>query len=75
MPASSASNRMAGLVTRVDRDGLLARVQIQAGPFQVVSVMAVEVVDELGLEPGSLAVASVPATHVMVEVPRRGSRG
>lgn len=75
LPASSASNRMAGLVTQVDRDGLLARVQIQAGPFQVVSVMAVEVVDELGLEPGSLAVASVPATHVVVEVPRRGSRG
>lgn len=75
MPASSASNRMAGLVTRVDRDGLLARVEIQAGPFRVVSIMAAEVADELALEPGSLAVASVPATHVTVEVPRRGSRG
>ena len=75
MPASSASNRMPGIVTRVDREGLLARVQIQAGPFPVVSVMAAEVVDELGLEPGALVVASVPATHVVVEVPRRGSRG
>lgn len=75
MPASSSGNRMAGIVTRVDRDGLLARVEIQAGPFRVVSVMAAEVVDELGLEPGSLAVASVPSTHVTVEVPRRGSHG
>lgn len=75
MPASSSSNRMAGIVTRVDRDGLLARVEILAGPFRVVSVMAAEVADELGLEPGSLAVASVPSTHVTVEVPRRSSRG
>jgi len=73
MVPSSAGNRMAGLVTRVEIDGLLAQVEIQAGPFRIVSVMSRDAVRELGLEPGSLAVASVPATHVVVETPR-GSR-
>ncbi len=43
---------MAGLVTRVERDGLMAQVEIQAGPFRLVSVMSREAADELGLEPG-----------------------
>ncbi len=66
---SSARNRLAGLVTRVERDGLMAQVEIQAGPFRLVSLMSREAADELGLEPGVLAVASVKSTNVVVEMP------
>lgn len=68
--ASSARNRMPGLVTRVVRDGVMAQVEIQAGPFRVVSLMSREAADELGLEPGVLAVATVKSTNVVVEAPR-----
>lgn len=67
---SSARNRFVGLVTRVQRDGVMAQVDIQAGPHRVVSLMSAEAVDELALEPGSLAVAVVKATSVIVESPR-----
>lgn len=67
---SSARNRFVGLVTRVQRDGVMAQVDIQAGPHRVVSLMSAEAVDELALEPGSLAVAVVKATTVIVESPR-----
>ena len=68
---SSARNRFAGIVTRVVRDRVTAQVEIQAGPHRVVSVLTREAVDELGLEPGSLAVATVKATNVGVELPGR----
>src|SRR3954469_4555996 len=48
----SARNRFSGLVTRVVRDTVMAQVEIQAGPFRVVSLMSREAADELGLEPG-----------------------
>lgn len=67
---SSARNRFVGLVTRVIVDGVMAQVDIQAGPHRVVSLMSAEAVRELGLEPGSLAVAVVKATNVIVETPR-----
>lgn len=67
---SSARNRFVGLVTRVQRDGVMAQVDIQAGPHRVVSLMSSEAVDDLGLGIGSLAVASVKATNVTVETPR-----
>jgi len=67
---SSARNRFVGLVTRVVVDGVMAQVDIQAGPHRVVSLMSAEAVRELGLEPGSLAVAVVKATTVIVETPR-----
>lgn len=67
---SSARNRFTGLVTRVQRDGLMAQVDIQSGPHRVVSLMSAEAADDLGLEVGSLAVAVVKATHVIVETPR-----
>lgn len=67
---SSARNRFVGLVTRVQRDGLMAQVDIQAGPHRVVSLMSAEAADDLGLEVGSLAVAVVKATHVIVEKAR-----
>jgi len=67
---SSARNRFVGLVTRVQVDGVMAQVDIQSGPHRVVSLMSAEAVRELGLEPGSLAVAVVKATTVIVETPR-----
>lgn len=68
--AQSARNRFTGLVTRVVRDTVMAQVEIQAGPHRVVSLVSREAVDELGLEPGVLAVASIKATNVVVELPR-----
>jgi len=64
----SARNRFTGLVTRVQRDGVMAQVDLQAGPFRVVSLMSREAADELGLEAGVVAVASVKSTQVVVEV-------
>ena len=69
LPAQSARNRFAGIVTRIERDGLTAVVEVRAGPHRVVSLMTAEALDELALEPGDLAVAVVKATTVMVEVP------
>lgn len=65
----SARNRFVGLVTRVIRDKVMAQVEIQAGPHRIVSLMSREAADELGLEPGVLAVAAVKSTNVVVEVP------
>src|ERR1700712_4245535 len=70
---ASARNRFVGLVTRVVRDTVMAQVEIQAGPHRVVSLMSREAADELALEPGALAVASVKATNVVVELPKRPS--
>lgn len=67
---SSARNRFVGLVTRVQRDGIMAQVDLQSGPHRVVSLMSAEAADDLGLEVGSLAVAVVKATNVIVEAPR-----
>jgi len=72
--AASARNRLRGIVIRVVRDTVMAQVEIQAGPFRMVSLMSREAADELGLEVGTLAMASVKATNVVVELPeRRGS--
>jgi molybdopterin-binding protein len=65
----SARNRMRGIVTRVLKDSVMAQVELQAGPFRIVSLMSAEAVDELGLEVGSVAVASIKSTHVIVGVP------
>lgn len=67
--AESARNRLTGLVTKVTKDAVMAQVDMQCGPFRVVSLMSSEAANELGLEPGVLAVASVKATTVVVEVP------
>jgi molybdopterin-binding protein len=66
---SSARNRMRGIVTDVVRDGVMAKVEIQAGPYRVVSLMSREAADDLGLEPGVVAVAVVKSTNVVVERP------
>lgn len=67
--AQSARNRFAGIVTRVVKDTVMAQVEIQAGPYRIVSLLSREACDELGLEPGVAAVAAVKATNVVVEVP------
>jgi molybdopterin-binding protein len=67
--AESARNRFTGLVTRVTKDSVMAQVDLQCGPFRVVSLMSAEAATELQLEPGVLAVASVKSTHVVVEIP------
>jgi molybdopterin-binding protein len=65
----SARNRLVGLVTAVTVDTVMAQVEMQCGPHRVVSLMSAEAVRELGLEPGSLAVAVIKSTNVVVETP------
>ncbi len=67
--AESARNHFTGLVTSVVKDTVMAKVEIQAGPFRVVSLMSREAADDLGLAPGVLAVASVKSTNVVVGIP------
>ncbi|MGN6088446.1 MAG: TOBE domain-containing protein [Actinomycetales bacterium] len=67
--SASARNRLPGLVTRVVRDTVMAQVELQVGPHRVVSLMSREAADELQLEPGVLAVATIKSTNVVVEVP------
>ncbi len=68
----SMRNRLRGVVTRVVTDTVMAQVEVQAGPFRIVSLVSREAVDELGLEPGSVAIATVKATNVSIEgEPRR----
>ena len=65
----SARNRFVGLVTEIISDTVMSQVELQCGPHRVVSLMSTEAVRELGLEPGSAAVAIVKATTVIVEAP------
>src|SRR5215211_7295995 len=63
----SARNRFAGIVRSVEVDGVMALVEIEAGPFLVVAAVTRDSVEELGLTPGVAATAAVKATSVMVE--------
>lgn len=65
--SGSARNRFAGIVTEVVKDTVMAQVELQAGRHRVVSLMSREAADELGLEPGVLAIAVVKATAVVIE--------
>ena len=67
----SARNRFVGLVTKVTRDKVMAQVEMQSGPNRIVSLMSREAADDLGLEPGVLAVASIKSTNVVIEVPEQ----
>ena len=64
----SARNRFPGIVTNVVKDKVAAKVEIQAGPHRVVSLMTREAADELGLAPGVMAIASVKSTNVVIEL-------
>jgi len=65
--ASSARNKLTGLVTKIDADAIMSKVELQCGPFRVVSLISTEAVQELGLEVGSPAIATVKATNVVLE--------
>ena len=67
--AVSARNRLAGIVVKVRRDTVMAQVEMVCGPYRVVSLMSTDAADELGLEPGVRAIASVKSTNVVVERP------
>jgi molybdopterin-binding protein len=67
--AVSARNRLAGIVTRVVKDTVMAQVEMICGPYRLVSLMSAEAAEELGLEPGVRAIASVKSTNVVVERP------
>ena len=69
----SARNRFPGIVTKVTKDQVMAQVEMQVGPFRVVSLMSREAADDLGLAPGVAAVASVKSTSVTVELPLTNS--
>jgi molybdopterin-binding protein len=70
--AQSARNRLPGTVTKVERDRVAAVVEVQAGPFRLVSLMTAEAALELGFRPGMPVVCVVKATNVVVEVARGG---
>jgi molybdopterin-binding protein len=65
-PAFSARNRFEGVVVSVEVTGVVAQVEIQAGPHHIVSIVTRDAVEELALKPGVRAVATVKATSVMV---------
>jgi molybdopterin-binding protein len=65
--AFSARNRFPGVVRSVEVDGVMALVEIEAGPFLVTAAVTRDAVEELGLAPGVNATAAVKATSVMVE--------
>lgn len=67
--AVSARNRWRGIVTRVVRDPVMSQVEMVCGPYRVVSLMSTEAADDLALEPGVVAIASVKSTNVVVERP------
>jgi molybdopterin-binding protein len=69
--ALSARNRFEGTVRSVEQDGVMALVELEAGPFLVTAAITRDSADELGLAPGVTATATVKATSVMVE---RGGR-
>jgi molybdopterin-binding protein len=68
--AQSARNRFVGIVTRVERDGVAAVVEVLAGPHRLVSLMTAEAVDELDIRIGQEVVCVVKSTNVIVEIPR-----
>lgn len=65
--AVSARNRLAGIVTAVRKDTVMAQVEMVCGPHRIVSLMSADAADELGLAPGVRGWASVKSTNVIVE--------
>jgi len=70
----SARNHFVGLVTEIVADTVMAQVELQCGPYRVVSLMSTEAVRDLGLEVGSRAVAVVKATMVVVETQKESTQ-
>lgn len=68
--AVSARNRLPGIVVALKRDAVMAQVEMICGPHRIVSLLSTDAVDDLGLEVGSSAIASIKSTNVIVERPR-----
>ena len=69
MGATSARNTLPGIVTAVTADTVMAQVELQCGPFRIVSLMSKEAAEDLELQAGVIAIASVKATNVVVAKP------
>ena len=67
--AQSARNRFPGVVTRVERDGVAAVVEVMAGPHRIVSLLTAESVVDLDIKVGDEVVCVVKSTNVIVEIP------
>jgi molybdopterin-binding protein len=65
--ATSARNHLTGVVLAVERDGVMAKVEMACGPYRIVSLMSREAADELRLDVGVDATAVIKSTNVMVE--------
>jgi molybdopterin-binding protein len=66
-PRSSARNRLAGVIIEVQRDGVMAQIDLACGPYRIVALMSREAADELELKAGQTATAVVKSTIVVVE--------
>ena len=66
-PRSSARNRLSGVIVDVQRDGVMAQIDLACGPYRIVSLMSREAADELDLKPGQPATAVVKSTIVVIE--------
>jgi len=65
--SGSARNRMPGVIRSVEVGGVMALVELEAGPFLLTAAITRDSVQELGLAPGVRAAARVKATSVMIE--------
>ena len=65
---ASVRNRLRGIVTKVTKDTVMAQVELCCGPYRVVSLISREAADDLALEPGSLAWATIKSTNVSLDV-------
>ena len=74
-PPSSARNRLAGVVVKVQRDGVMAQIDLACGPFRIVSLMSREAADELDLKPGQAATAVMESTTVVRRAQLKRRRG
>ena len=63
----SARNHLTGIVTKVVSDTVMSQVEMQCGPYRIISLISTEAVTELGLAPGSVATAVIKATNVSIE--------
>jgi molybdopterin-binding protein len=70
----SARNRFPGVVRSVEADGVMALVEVEAGPFLLTAAITRDAIEELGLAPGVAATAVVKATSVMIERTRPSRR-
>lgn len=64
----SERNHLAGIVTKVVKDKVMAQVEVQAGPFRVVALISREAADDMSLATGTMVYAVVKATNVSLEL-------